>query len=84
MVSGKDLTDVALLIADRINDGDVATQLLVGSLVSFLAKKGVIDINEYIEFTEQTKKSITTDSEALNERIEIYFNSHINDLRKPE
>nr|WP_081403379.1 antA/AntB antirepressor family protein [Acinetobacter equi] len=59
------------------------TKPLVGSLVSFLAKKGVIDINEYIEFTEQTKKSITTDSEALNERIEIYFNSHINDLRKP-
>ena len=40
------------------SNSDDATQLLVGNLVTFLIEKKVIDLNEYIEFTENSKNRI--------------------------
>ena len=68
-------------------EGDSATRLLIGNLVAFLAKKGLIDQDEYLQETLKTKEFLSENYEPEKESdlkmVENIFNLHINDLKKP-
>lgn len=71
------------------SNSDDATQLLVGNLVTFLIEKKVIDLNEYIEFTENSKNRILEKIENdidgdMSLVIGKVFDWHINDFNKPD
>ncbi|WII95012.1 hypothetical protein LU276_08355 [Moraxella haemolytica] len=65
-----------------------ANRLLVSSLVKYLANKNVIDLDDYLDYSQQVKELLinNTDSESgLNSTIiDFVFELHQNDFRKPE
>jgi hypothetical protein len=69
-------------------EGDSATRLLVGNLVAFLVKKGLIDQDEYLQETLKTKEFLSENYEPEKESdlkmVENIFNLHINDLKAPD
>lgn len=66
--------------------GDSANRLLIGNLIVFLIKKGVIDESEYLQFTQETKDHLAAnrepDSESDLNMVESIFDLHLNDLKK--
>lgn len=76
-----------------ISAKDDSTQLLISNLVDFLAEKGVINLDEYLEHTEKTKNKLlgkissNTDQEGNKQimtAIEQTFTWHVNDFKKPD
>lgn len=80
-VVGSELIKVSL-------NGDSATRLLVGNLVNFLANKGIIDRNEYLEYVKDTKNDLIEgfgiEDEDQREMIKNVFDLHLNDFNKPD
>lgn len=66
--------------------GDSANRLLIGNLIVFLIKKGVIDESEYLQFTQETKDHLAANREPDGESdlnmVESIFDLHLNDLKK--
>ena len=76
-----------------ISSKDDSTQLLVSHLVSYLEEKGVIDIDDYLEYTDKARDrlidKINSDSnpekaEQTKLAIQQTFNWHIEDFKKPD
>lgn len=69
-------------------NGDSAARLLIGNLVNFLADKGVIDRDEYLDYVKETKKLLdeggALDDESQMDMIKNIFDLHLNDFKKPE
>lgn len=67
-------------------EGDCVTRLLIGNLVGFLIKNGTMSYDEYLQFTQQTKKHLIENSEDASESkvkmIESIFNLHLEDLKE--
>lgn len=63
-----------------------ANLFILGNLVAFLAEKGVIDLDEYLEFTKNAKDHIVGESkdqdEARLKAINTMFDIHLNDFKK--
>lgn len=78
-VVGSELIKVTL-------NGDSATRLLVGNLVNFLASKGIINRDEYLDYVEETKRglieSASIEDEDRSEMIKNVFDLHLNDFKK--
>ena len=80
--------DIEILAQELVSvslNGDSGTRVLVGNLVNFLAKKGVIDRNEYLDYVKETSELLSEDSdsenEARNNMIKSVFDLHINDFQ---
>ncbi|ATZ64241.1 hypothetical protein [Acinetobacter bereziniae] len=81
-MSANELETAIETLVDYIASSDDATQLLVGNLVAFLIEKKVIDINEYVEYTENSKgrilSSINDDpSGKKSKAVENIFDWHV-------
>lgn len=78
-VVGSELIKVTL-------NGDSATRLLVGNLVNFLASKGIINRDEYLDYVEETKRDLienaSIEDEDRSEMIKNVFDLHLNDFKK--
>lgn len=75
------LTDVSLDVCQ-------ASRLLVSSLVKYLADKNVIDLDDYLNHSQQVKELLINNADSENELngtiIDFVFELHQNDFRKPE
>ncbi|EXE92090.1 MULTISPECIES: hypothetical protein [Acinetobacter] len=76
-----------------ISAKDDSTQLLISHLVSYLEEKGVIDIDDYLEYTEKAKDRLISkinngsnpeESEQFKLAVQQTFNWHIEDFKKSE
>lgn len=73
-----------------ITDSDEVNNALSSNLVEYLAHKGVIDIEEYLRFTQQNKEKYLArlaeagyaDDSQIIGFVNSWFNMHINDFKK--
>ncbi|MDR3027251.1 MAG: hypothetical protein LBV35_02200 [Acinetobacter sp.] len=72
------------------SDGDEVINSLVGNLVNYLVKKEVIEIEDYLDFTKNTrdvyisnlKKEGHDEESNIVNHVKKQFNMHINDFEK--
>ncbi|HGF8497904.1 TPA: hypothetical protein ACJB9M_000850 [Acinetobacter baumannii] len=76
-----------------ISSKDDSTQLLISHLVNYLEDKGIIKIEDYLEYTEKARDRLLSkikdssdneDTEQLKLAIQQTFNWHIEDFKKSE
>ncbi|HDI1575831.1 MULTISPECIES: hypothetical protein [Acinetobacter] len=76
-----------------ISSKDDSTQLLISHLVNYLEDKGIIKIEDYLEYTEKARDRLLSkikdssdneDTEQLKLSIQQAFNWHIEDFKKSE
>lgn len=73
-----------------IADGDEVNNALFGNLVEYLAYKGVIDMEDYLRFTKNSKEKYLArladagyaDDSQLVQLVNKWFNMHLNDFKK--
>lgn len=87
-MDGRDMKKLILAgkLVEATLEGDHVTRLLIGNLVGFLIKNGTMSYDEYLQFTQQTKKHLIENSEDASESkvkmIESIFNLHLEDLKE--
>ena len=74
-------TDLTLSVAN-------ADRLLSGSIIKYLIDKGIVDVDDYISHTTEIKEHLLKFRELDDDRdrkiLEMTFNQHIIDLKKPD
>ncbi|RSP92646.1 hypothetical protein EA716_15495 [Acinetobacter baumannii] len=73
-------------------DGDEVINSLVGNLVSYLAQKEIIDLDDYLKFTEESKNTYIqnlkdeghSDDSDIVRHVNRQFSMHVNDFKGPE
>ncbi|HHG0468098.1 hypothetical protein QM277_07015 [Acinetobacter baumannii] len=80
-------------IFNFISSRDDSTQLLISHLVSYLEEKGIINIDDYLDYTEKARDRLLSkikdeaeqeNSEQFKLAVQQIFNWHIADFKKPE
>lgn len=88
MSSNNELEVIATELIKVSLEVDSATRLLIGNLVNFLADKGIIDRDEYLDYVKETKKLLdkdgALDDESQMDMVKNVFGLHLNDFKKPE
>lgn len=73
-------------------DGDEVINSLVGNLVSYLAQKEIIDLDDYLKFTEESKNTYIqnlkneghSDDSDIVRHVNRQFSMHVNDFKGSE
>lgn len=67
---------------DAFMSGDTGTRLLVGCTVKYLADKGLIDLNDYLNFMEDMQNKVAAQRD--DKLVVAQFELLLGDFRPPK
>ena len=84
----EDIKTLADMSTDLTWSDANADRLLSGSIIKYLIDKGIVDVDDYISHTTEVKEHLLKFRELDDDRdrkiLEMTFNQHIIDLKKPD